>query len=107
MRKTLKLEGAALEVAKRMDKVATESANQLKALNDQAVVIQTNTREALHEMDGELKKALGVGPDDIVDVDATYIADHGLAFVHIRPSNSLSEITVMTLDTAKGHTTLN
>jgi len=81
MTKTLKLTGAALELAIETIKVAEASNERIGELKAQAEALKEATDAQTEGLKGQLMRALDLGEDECCHIDATYLAEHGLLFV--------------------------
>lgn len=90
--KTIRLEGRALDLARELGFMVKEGGKRLDQLQgDIDAVKATLNREYSNKMK-EILEVAGVEKDVRGQVDATYLDDHGLAFVQIIDQPSLADI---------------
>ncbi len=80
MTRTIKLEGAALQVVREMVEHQDAVNAQLKELKERADSIAQAARRKEEAQTALLKQCLGLGADDCCHVDVEYLKEHGMAF---------------------------
>jgi hypothetical protein len=78
--KTLPLSGRALELAKELAKHFEDQGKQLQALEAQMHEIRKTAHQQMGKVIESIKVELGLPKEAHLHVDATYLAEHGVAF---------------------------
>lgn len=91
--KTVRLEGAALDMATELTHFIGESQKRLKQLDDDRAALEAVIQKEMSHKMAAILELVGVDPHkNNGSVDTTYLKDHGLAFVQYQERQSLTSL---------------
>lgn len=91
--KTVRLEGAALDMAKELSFLLNEGEKRVNQMRSDIDVVEATIQKEAGAKLKEILELVGIDSKKFQgSVDATYLADHGLAFVQYEEKRSLSSI---------------
>lgn len=90
--KTIRLEGRALDLARELAFIANEGEKRVSQMQEDINDVQKTISKELSAKMKEILDTVGVSKDERGQVDGTYLAEHGLAFLQIITQPSLNDI---------------